>query len=115
VARGWSGYLAALIKGLGSKYPDQLHAIPIGDKSTWFYIELDLTALFAILLIASLLSLGVKSSTIVNNFIVVVTLAVLLFVIVYGFSLARIGLKTVFCAYIHFFFPVSFEILLTRF
>ena len=83
VSVGWSGYFQSLLKGItGMTLPTGLTAAPgaIPGVTTYF----NLPAFVIVLLIALLLSRGVKESTRVNNIMVVIKTAVVLLFIVVG-------------------------------
>jgi basic amino acid/polyamine antiporter, APA family len=81
VAIGWSGYLVDLLKStFGITLPKALTASPFSGGI------INLPALIIILLITGLLVLGTSESSKVNNVIVVIKLAVILFFLVIGFG-----------------------------
>ena len=81
VAIGWSGYLVDLLKStFGITLPKALTASPFSGGI------INLPAFLIILLITGLLILGTSESTKVNNVIVMIKLAVILFFLVIGFG-----------------------------
>ena len=83
VSVGWSGYFQSLLKGItGLTLPTALTAAPgaVPGVTTYF----NLPAFLIVILIAFLLSRGVKESTRVNNIMVVVKIAIVLLFIVVG-------------------------------
>ncbi|MBL0386611.1 amino acid permease [Tumebacillus sp. ITR2] len=90
VAVGWSGYFQSLLKGItGYELPTALTAAPgaVPGVSTAF----NLPAFLIVLLVAFLLSRGVKESTRVNNIMVVVKVIVVLLFIIVGFRFVKPG------------------------
>ncbi|KVE33326.1 amino acid permease [Burkholderia sp. TSV86] len=82
VSVGWSGYLQSLLQGFGLSLPTALTAAPgaLPGVVTWF----NLPAFAVMLVITTLLSIGIRESTRVNNLMVFVKVAVVLLVIVVG-------------------------------
>ncbi len=81
VAIGWSGYVVDLLKSaFGITLPKAITASPFSGGI------INLPAFIIILLITGLLILGTSESTKVNNVIVVIKLAVILFFLVIGFG-----------------------------
>lgn len=82
VSVGWSGYLQSLLAGFHIALPTVLTAAPgaVPGKHTLF----NLPAFLIVMVIASLLSIGIKESTRVNNIMVAIKLAVVALVIVMG-------------------------------
>src|SRR5579872_5661307 len=81
VAIGWSGYLVDLLKGaFGITLPKALTASPFSGGI------INLPAFIIIILITGLLILGTSESAKVNNVIVVIKLAVIVFFLVVGFG-----------------------------
>ena len=79
VSIGWSGYVVDLIKGaFGFTIPKALAASPFSGGI------INLPAVLVILVVTALLILGTSESTRVNNVIVVIKLAVILFFLVVG-------------------------------
>src|SRR5579875_2975920 len=86
VSIGWSGYLVDLLKGaFGVTLPKALTASPFSGGI------INLPAFLIILVITGLLILGTSESTKVNNTIVVIKLAVILFFLVIGFGHINAG------------------------
>ena len=89
VAVGWSGYAVSLLKDWGVIIPDTLCNAPFTHNSEgWFMTGniINMPAVFIISIIAALLISGSKESTLVNNIIVVVKVAVILLFIGFGMS-----------------------------
>jgi APA family basic amino acid/polyamine antiporter len=82
VSVGWSGYLQSLLSGFGITLPTVLTAAPgaLPGHTTWF----NLPAFLVMMAITSLLSIGVRESTRVNNLMVGIKIAVVLLVIAVG-------------------------------
>ena len=89
VATGWSGYLQSLLQSFDLALPAALTAAPgtVPDVQTLF----NLPAFLIVIAITTLISLGVKKSTRVNNIMVSIKLAVLVLVIVLGVSHIQTG------------------------
>ncbi|KEO82153.1 amino acid permease [Tumebacillus flagellatus] len=88
VAVGWSGYFQSLLKGItGWDVPTVLSAAPgaVPHETTYF----NLPAFLIVMLVAFLLSRGVKESPRVNNIMVVVKIAVVLLFIIVGFRFVK--------------------------
>jgi APA family basic amino acid/polyamine antiporter len=114
VASGWSGYFQGLIGGFGIHLPKALTSAYNPTEGTF----IDLPAILIVLLIAVLLSQGVKKSAKFNTIMVIIKVAVvLLFIAVgvwyvepanwtpfmpFGFDGVAVGAATVFFAYIGF-------------
>jgi APA family basic amino acid/polyamine antiporter len=85
VSAGWSGYFQSLLKGItGIEIPQALQAAPgsIPGVTTYF----NLPAFLIVMVIAFLLSRGIKESTRVNNLMVLIKIAVVLLFIFVGFG-----------------------------
>jgi APA family basic amino acid/polyamine antiporter len=82
VSVGWSGYLQSLLAGFGIKLPAVLTAAPgaVPGHFTLF----NLPAFLVIMAITTLLAVGVRESTRVNNLMVAIKVAVVLAVIGVG-------------------------------
>lgn len=81
VSIGWSGYVTDLLKGaLGINLPKALTASPFSGGI------INLPAVLIILLVTALLILGTSESTRVNNIIVTIKLAVIVFFLIIGFG-----------------------------
>ncbi len=82
VSVGWSGYLQSLLAGFGLKLPVALTAAPgtLPGAVTLF----NLPAFLVMMVITTLLSLGVRESTRVNNLMVAIKVTVVLAVIAVG-------------------------------
>ncbi|HEX7685136.1 MAG TPA: amino acid permease [Trinickia sp.] len=82
VSVGWSGYLQSLLAGFGFTLPTALTAAPgaVAGATTLF----NLPAFLVTMAITTLLSVGVRESTRVNNAMVAIKVAVVLAVIAVG-------------------------------
>ncbi|HEY3599211.1 MAG TPA: amino acid permease, partial [Paraburkholderia sp.] len=82
VSVGWSGYLQSLLSGFGVSLPVALTAAPgaLPGHATLF----NLPAFLVMMAITTLLSVGVRESTRVNNLMVAIKVAVVLLVIAVG-------------------------------
>jgi basic amino acid/polyamine antiporter, APA family len=75
VAVGWSGYAQSLLDGLGLSLPDSI----AGEDATF-----NIPAVLVVAAVTALLVLGIKISSKLNQIIVAIKVAVILFVIVAG-------------------------------
>lgn len=82
VSVGWSGYAQSLLKGFGVVLPTVLTAAPNSVPSVTTYF--DLPAFVVMMAITTLLSVGIRESTRVNNLMVFIKVAVVLLVIAVG-------------------------------
>ncbi|WP_411346942.1 amino acid permease [Paenibacillus sp. WLX2291] len=114
VASGWSGYFQSLLAGFGVHLPTALTSAFNPAKGTYF----DITASAITLIIALLLTRGIKEATRANGVMVAIKLVVVLIFIAvgvfyvqptnwtpflpFGFSGVTAGAATVFFAYIGF-------------
>lgn len=80
VAAGWSSYFASFIKHFGISLPLALSGPFNPTKGTYF----DIVAVVVILLLAFLLSQGLKSSVAINNLAVLIKVAIIVIFIVVG-------------------------------
>lgn len=82
VSVGWSGYLQSLLQGFGLTLPTVLTAAPgaIPGTVTWF----NLPAFLVMIAITTLLSIGIRESTRINNVMVFIKVSVVLLVIAVG-------------------------------
>ncbi|WP_233861818.1 amino acid permease [Paraburkholderia adhaesiva] len=82
VSVGWSGYLQSLLGGFGIRLPALLSAAPgaLPGAHTLF----NLPAFLVMMAITTLLSIGVRESTRINNIMVAIKVTVVLLVIVVG-------------------------------
>jgi APA family basic amino acid/polyamine antiporter len=82
VSVGWSGYLQSLVAGFGLTLPVALTAAPgaVAGATTLF----NLPAFLVMMVITTLLSIGVRESTRINNLMVAIKVAVVLAVIAVG-------------------------------
>ncbi|WJF90181.1 amino acid permease [Paraburkholderia bonniea] len=82
VSVGWSGYLQSLLAGFGVSLPTMLTAAPgaLPGHQTLF----NLPAFLVMMAVTALLSVGVRESTRINNFMVAVKVSVVLLVIAVG-------------------------------
>ncbi len=87
VSAGWSGYAQSLLKGFGVEIPTAFQAAPgaISGVTTYF----NLPAFLIVIAVTTLLSVGIKESTRVNNIMVVIKVAVVLLFIAVGVSYVR--------------------------
>lgn len=114
VAAGWSGYFQGLLSGFGIKIPTALSSAYNPSAGTY----IDLPAIIIVLLIATLLTKGVKKSARFNTIMVLIKMGVIILFIgvgafyvkpsnwtpfmPFGFSGVATGAATVFFAYIGF-------------
>jgi APA family basic amino acid/polyamine antiporter len=84
VSVGWSGYFQSLLSGFGLAIPQAFTAAPgaLPGVTTYF----NAPALVIMLVLAAMLSLGVRESARVNNVMVVIKIAVVLLFIAVGFK-----------------------------
>jgi APA family basic amino acid/polyamine antiporter len=82
VAVSWSGYFNKLLKMFGIKLPDWLITDPASYTGSGF--SMNLPALLIVLLVVSILVRGTKGAAKANNFIVILKVAAVLFVIIAG-------------------------------
>ncbi|ARU61746.1 amino acid permease [Tumebacillus avium] len=87
VSAGWSGYAQSLAAGLGLHLPTALSAAPGAVKGVTTYFNLP--AFLIVLLVTTLLSVGIKESTRVNNIMVLIKVAVVILFIVVGVGYVR--------------------------
>jgi basic amino acid/polyamine antiporter, APA family len=82
VSVGWSGYLQSLLGGFGISLPAIISAAPgaVPGVHTLF----NLPAFFVMMVITTLLSIGVRESTRINNIMVAIKVTVVLLVIAVG-------------------------------
>lgn len=80
VATGWSGYFVSLLEGLNIHLPVALTGSFSPENGTY----INLPAIFIILIIGSLLTLGIKESTRFNTLLVALKIGVILLFIVVG-------------------------------
>jgi APA family basic amino acid/polyamine antiporter len=90
VAVGWSGYVVAFLERLGVTLPHNLINAPYKVEGTADLVAtgaiFNLPAAGLVVLLTALLVVGIRESAGINNIIVVVKLAVVLLVIVFGAS-----------------------------
>ncbi len=88
VAVGWSGYVVAFLHRLGIDLPTALTNAPYSISDTHEFTAtgafLNVPAVLLVLLLTGLLTVGIRESATVNNFIVYVKLAIVLLVIGFG-------------------------------
>ncbi|CAN7166654.1 amino acid permease [Trinickia sp. LjRoot230] len=82
VSVGWSGYLQSLLAGFGLKVPVILSAAPGTVPGT--FTLFNLPAFLVMMVITTLLSVGVRESTRINNAMVAIKVTVVLAVIAVG-------------------------------
>lgn len=88
VSVGWSGYFQSLLKGItGLEIPTAFTAAPGALEGVTTYFNLP--AFLIVMIIAFLLSRGIKESTRVNNIMVIIKIAVVLLFIFVGFGYVR--------------------------
>ncbi|MGG3571909.1 amino acid permease [Bacillus gobiensis] len=87
VSVGWSGYFQSFLKGIGLELPVGLTAAPGAVKGATTYFNLP--AFLIVMLITILLYVGVKASKRVNNIMVIVKVAVVLFFVVMAFTYVK--------------------------
>jgi APA family basic amino acid/polyamine antiporter len=90
VAVGWSGYVVSFLHDFGIHIPDSLCQSPIDytKEAGWFLTGhvVNFPAIAIILLLTSLLVIGTRESSRINNIIVVIKVAVVLLFIAFGIS-----------------------------
>lgn len=82
VAVSWSGYFNKLLKMFGIVLPDWLTTDPASYTGSGF--SMNLPAMLIVLLVVSILVRGTKGASKANNFIVILKVAAILFVIIAG-------------------------------
>jgi APA family basic amino acid/polyamine antiporter len=82
VAVSWSGYFNKLLKMFGIKLPEYLTADPASYTGEGF--SMNLPAFLIVLLVVSLLVKGTKKAASANNFIVILKVSAVIFVIIAG-------------------------------
>ncbi|MDR0763479.1 MAG: amino acid permease [Bacteroidales bacterium] len=100
VAVGWSEYMTSLFDGWGLHLPDHLtHSLldHTAEKG-WFFTGsiMDFPAVFIVGIITAFLLGGTKQSALINNIIVVVKVAVILFFVGFGLSYVNLDNLTPF-------------------
>lgn len=82
VSAGWSGYFQSLLSGFGLALPTALTAAPgaVPGVTTW----INLPALLIMLVVTCLLSIGIRESAKLNNFMVLLKISVVLLFILVG-------------------------------
>lgn len=90
VAVGWSGYFVSFLHDLGIHIPEQLSQAPFDHIAGQGWVAtgsiMNFPAVALVLLITSLLVVGIKESSRVNNIIVFIKVAVILLFIGFGIS-----------------------------
>jgi APA family basic amino acid/polyamine antiporter len=89
VAVGWSGYMVSFLEGWGIHIPAALTSAPLThDAAGWHATGalLNFPAVFIVLLMTTLLVIGIRESARINNWIVIVKVAVVLLFIAFGMS-----------------------------
>ncbi|TAN05714.1 MAG: amino acid permease [Rhodanobacteraceae bacterium] len=89
VAAGWSGYVVSLLKHIGLTIPDAFAKAPLAKGVGAVSVVatgdiINLPAIFIVLAITALCYVGIKHSSTVNIWIVIVKLTVILLFIVFG-------------------------------
>ena len=82
VAVSWSGYFNKMLKMVGIKLPDYLTTDPASYTGEGF--SMNLPAFLIVLFVISILIKGTKSAATANNFIVVLKVSAVIFVIIAG-------------------------------
>ncbi len=89
VAVGWSGYVVSFFEDLGIHLPSTITQSPIGYNNEGWYLTgsfINFPAIFIIVLMSTLLILGIKESSKINNIIVFIKITVILLFIGFGIS-----------------------------
>ncbi|KRM69906.1 amino acid permease [Apilactobacillus ozensis DSM 23829 = JCM 17196] len=81
VSSGWSAYFQSLLSGFGIHIPKALTGFYDPSHGTYF----NLFAVLIVLLIAWILSFGLKSSVRINSIIVVIKIAIIILFVIVGF------------------------------
>jgi APA family basic amino acid/polyamine antiporter len=92
VSVGWSGYFAAFMSSIGLPIPEALSSAPITIKEGKFVLTGALVNLPAVAIIAGLTALlivGVRASATVNGFMVLLKVAIVVLVILFGLPLIQ--------------------------
>lgn len=89
VAAGWSGYVVSLLKHIGLTIPDAFANAPLAKGVGAMSVVatgdvINLPAIFIVLAITALCYVGIKHSSTVNFWIVIIKLTVILLFIVFG-------------------------------
>ena len=89
VAIGWSGYVVSFLKSLGVVLPERLTSAPLSFdpiSGEWSQTGalINIPAMIIIAIVTSLLVIGIQESANVNNYIVVIKVAIVLIFIVAG-------------------------------
>jgi APA family basic amino acid/polyamine antiporter len=90
VAVGWSGYLVSFLKDFGIIIPPEFCSAPINHipGQGWFFTGsiINFPAVVLVVLVSTLLYVGIKESSRINNIIVFIKVAVILLFIGFGIS-----------------------------
>lgn len=92
VAVGWSGYMVSFLADFGLHLPEKITQSPFAyDNDGWHLTGafINFPAVFIIVLMSTLLIIGIKESSKINNIIVVVKVSVILLFV--GFGIAHIN------------------------
>lgn len=84
VSVGWSGYFNALLAGIGVHLPAALSTAPIANNLSLSGAIVNLPALFLVIFLTALLVIGIRASATFNGAMVLLKLAVVLLVIIFG-------------------------------
>jgi basic amino acid/polyamine antiporter, APA family len=91
VAVGWGGYLKALLSHVGVEVPAQFASAPLAQAADGSLVATDaivnLPAVGVVVLLTSLLIMGIRSSAGFNNAMVLLKVAIVLLVIMFGLPL----------------------------
>jgi APA family basic amino acid/polyamine antiporter len=85
VSVGWSGYVVSFLKDLGIVIPQQLTA-PTMESFSSIAPQVNLPAMFIVAFVTVLLVLGIKTSALFNNILVVIKVSAILVFVGFGFA-----------------------------
>ncbi len=94
VAVGWSGYVVSFLTDFGISIPAEITQSPISyDTSGWHLTGaiINFPAVFIVAIMSTLLILGIKESTRINNIVVIIKVIVILLFI--GFGISHINIE----------------------
>ncbi len=93
VAVGWSGYAVSFLEDFGIRIPSYLSSPAISHGSIGWQAtaNLNIPAMFIIILMTILLIIGIKESAIINNIIVFIKISVLILFIIFGAAYIKTG------------------------
>lgn len=92
VAVGWSGYFVSFLKDFGLALPPEWTSAPIEYGATGWHLSgaiLNLPAVFLVLLLGLLLSVGVSAVSKLNNIMVFIKLSAIVLFVVLGISFVQ--------------------------